>query len=76
MKKLYTYVLKNGEVISFNTNMPKKYIKDLPTFSNQHKCNSYFKSSGFNLEIDIITKTLWLKSCFRKDFCYSTNQAV
>lgn len=58
MKELYTCVLKNGEVISFKTDMPKEIMKDLPTFSNQHKFYSYFKSSGYNLEIDIITKTL------------------
>jgi len=58
MKELYTCVLKNGEVISFKTDMPKENIKDLPTFLNQHKFYSYFKSSGYSLEIDIITKTL------------------
>ncbi|MFJ8516759.1 hypothetical protein [Lysinibacillus xylanilyticus] len=58
MKELYTCVLKNGEVISFKTDMPKENIKDLPTFSNQHKFYSYFKSSGYILEIDIIIKTL------------------
>ncbi|QPQ30707.1 hypothetical protein [Lysinibacillus sp. JNUCC 51] len=58
MKEVYTCVLKNGEVISFKTDMPKENIKDLPTFSNQYKFYSYFKSSGHNLEIDIITKTL------------------
>ncbi|MEY9979742.1 hypothetical protein [Lysinibacillus sp. RC79] len=54
MKDLYTCVLKNGD----ETDMPKENIKDLPIFSNQHQFNSYFKSNGYNLEIDIITKTL------------------
>ena len=58
MKEKYTCVLKNGDVISFKTDLPKENIKDLPTFSTQHKFNTYFKSSGYNLEIDIITKTL------------------
>lgn len=58
MMELYTCVLKNGNVISFKTDMPKEIIKDLPTFSTQHKFNSYFMSSSYNLEIDIITKTL------------------
>ena len=55
---MYKKKIKNGDVISFKTDLPKENIKDLPTFSTQHKFNTYFKSSGYNLEIDIITKTL------------------
>lgn len=56
MRKTFTHKLKNGDLITFRTNMPDVEVKSLPIFPNQHKFNDYFKIKGYQLEIEMIMK--------------------
>lgn len=56
MNQLHTLILKTGDSITFQTDMPEEELKSLPPFANQHQFNCYFQSKGYQVEVEIIMK--------------------